>query len=100
MVTREGIVAVYITASQKNGTLYTGVTSDLARRAYEHRTGAITGFSSKYRAKRLVWYRVHESIVEAIADEKRIKKYRWNWKVNLIEAANPEWYDLYLGLNR
>ena len=100
MVTREGTIAVYITASQKNGTLYTGVTSDLARRAYEHRTGATRGFSSKYNAKRLVWYRVHDSIVEAIAEEKRIKKYPRQWKINLIEEMNPEWYDLYPTLNR
>ena len=100
MVTPEGHIAVYITASQKNGTLYTGVTSDLARRAFEHRTGAIKGFTSKYGAKRLVWYRVHDSMIEAIADEKRLKKYRRAWKINLIEAMNPEWFDLYLTLNR
>jgi putative endonuclease len=100
MVTREGIIAVYITASQKNGTLYTGVTADLARRAFEHRTGAIKGFSSRYGAKRLVWYRVHGRIIDAIADEKRLKKYRRAWKINLIEAMNPEWFDLYLTLNR
>jgi putative endonuclease len=100
MVAPEGILAVYMTASQKNGTLYTGVTSDLARRANEHRTGAIVGFSSKYGVKRLVWYRPHESIVEAIADEKRIKKYPRQWKINLIEAENPEWYDPYLRFNR
>jgi len=100
MVTREGTIAVYITASQKNGTIYTGVTSDLARRAYEHRTGLVKGFTSRTGAKRLVWYRVHDSIVEAIADEKRLKKYRRSWKINLIQAMNPEWYDLYLTLNR
>ena len=100
MVTREGVIAVYIMASQKNGTLYTGVTSDLAHRAFEHRTGATKGFTSKYNVKRLVWHRVHDSIVEAIAEEKRIKKYPRQWKINLIEAMNPEWYDLYLTLNR
>ena len=100
MVTREGMIAVYMTASQKNGTIYTGVTGDLARRAYEHRTGAVKGFTSKYSVKRLVWYRVHGSIVEAIADEKRLKKYRRAWKVNLINEMNPEWYDLEKTLNR
>ena len=87
-------------ASQKNGTLYIGVTSDLARRAYEHRTDAFKGFTSKYRVKRLVWYRVHDSIVEAIAEEKRLKKYHRQWKINLIEEMNPHWFDLYLTLNR
>jgi putative endonuclease len=100
MITREGIIAVYIMASQKNGTLYIGVTSDLGRRAFEHRTGAVKGFSSAYGVKRLVWYRAHDSIIEAIADEKRLKKYRGAWKINLIEAMNPEWFDLYLTLNR
>ncbi|HEX4180749.1 MAG TPA: GIY-YIG nuclease family protein [Caulobacteraceae bacterium] len=89
MVIREGIIAVYITASQKNGTVYTGVTADLARRAYEHRIGAVKGFSSDTGAKRLVWYRVNDSIVEAIADEKRLKKYRRSWKINLINEMNP-----------
>jgi putative endonuclease len=100
MVSREGVIAVYIMASQKNGTLYTGVTANLAERVHQHRTGDSKGFTSRYGVKRLVWYRVHESIVEAIADEKRLKKYRREWKINLIEAMNPEWYDLYLSLNR
>jgi putative endonuclease len=100
MITRDGTIAVYMMASQKNGTLYIGVTSDLARRGFEHRTGAIKGFTSIYGVKRLVWYRVHESIIEAIAEEKRLKKYHRAWKINLIEAMNPEWFDLYLTLNR
>ena len=97
MVTREGVIAVYMTASQKNGTPYTGVTSDLARRAFEHRTAAVRGFTSKYGVKRLVWYRVHESIIEAIAEEKRLKKYKRSWKIN---EMNAEWYDLEKTLNR
>ncbi len=87
-------------ASQKNGTLYVGVTSDLARRVYEHRTNAFKGFTSKYGVKRLVWYRVHDSIIEAITDEKRLKKYHRQWKINLTEEMNPDWFDLYLALNR
>jgi putative endonuclease len=100
MVTRDGWIAVYMTASQKQGKLYIGVTSDLARRAFEHRTGAIKGFTEKYGVKRLVWYRLHDSMIEAIADEKRLKKYPRAWKINLIEAMNPEWFDLYPTLNR
>lgn len=78
----------------------TGVTSDLARRAFEHKASVTPGFTSRYDVKRLVWYRVHDSIAEAIADEKRLKKYRRQWKINLIEAVNPDWLDLYLALNR
>lgn len=100
MVTREGSIAVYIMASKKYGTLYVGVTNDLSRRIYEHRTGATPGFTSRYGVKRLVWYREHQLMIEAIAEEKRIKKYPRQWKFNLIEAINPEWYDLYLALKR
>jgi putative endonuclease len=81
MVTREGVMAVYMMASQKDGTLYTGVTSNLAHRAHQHRTGEVKGFTSRCGVRRLVWYRVHDSMVEAIADEKRIKKYPRQWKI-------------------
>jgi len=100
MVSREGIITVYILTSQKNGTLYIGVTANLAERVHQHRTGEAKGFTSRYAVKRLVWYRVHDSVIEAIADEKRLKKYHRQWKINLIEAMNPEWYDLYLSFNR
>ncbi len=100
MVTREGLIAVYMTASRKNGTLYVGVTGDLANRIYQHKTGEVKGFTAKYGVSRLVWYRVHDSMVEAFAEEKRLKKYPRQWKINLIEAMNPEWDDLYLTLNR
>ena len=91
---------VYIVASQRNGTLYVGVTNDLARRAYEHRTRAVRGFTATHGVKMLVWYEPHDSIVEAIAREKRLKRWRREWKLDLIETANPQWLDLYESLNR
>ena len=95
----DNIIAVYIMANRRNGTLYTGVTSDLARRAYEHREGLLPGFSQKYGCKKLVWYESFELITNAIAREKRIKKYPRAWKRNLIEDKNPYWLDLYNILN-
>jgi putative endonuclease len=86
---------VYIMASQRHGTLYTGVTSDLPRRAFEHREGVMKGFSEKYGCKILVWYEVHESMIEAITREKQIKAGSRAKKLALIEALNPEWKDLY-----
>jgi putative endonuclease len=86
---------VYIVASKRNGTIYTGVTSDLQVRAYQHRTGEIKGFTTRYECKILVWYERHDNIVEAIAREKELKKYRRAWKLGLIEGFNPEWLDLY-----
>ena len=89
---------VYIVASQKRGTLYTGVTSDMAVRAWEHRTGARPGFSARYRCRRLVWFETFNDIAEAIAKEKRIKRWRRVWKFRLIEEGNPDWRDLYFDL--
>ena len=86
---------VYIMASRKGGTLYTGVTADLARRVWEHRNKVRPGFTSKYNVTRLVWFREYDDITEAIAEEKRIKRWRWQWKIELIEGSNPEWKDLY-----
>ena len=86
---------VYIMASSRNGTIYTGVTSDLQGRAYDHKTGATPGFTSKYGCRTLVWYERHDNIVEAIAREKELKKFRRKWKLDLIEAYNPDWLDLY-----
>ncbi len=86
---------VYILASQRNGTLYTGVTSDLAKRIWEHKNKVVEGFSSKYQIHLLVWYEVHESMSSAITREKAIKKWNRTWKVELIEKTNPEWDDLY-----
>jgi len=90
--------AVYIKANERNGTLYTGVTSDLARRVHEHRNGAVTGFSSRYGCRTLVWYEVHEEMTAAIAREKRIKGGSRARKLALIEATNPTWADLFEGL--
>ena len=90
---------VYILASRRNGTLYTGVTSDLARRVFEHREGLIPGFTLTHGVKLLVWYEAHGDIEGAIAREKRIKEWRRAWKLGLIEAVNPDWRDLYLELN-
>lgn len=86
---------VYIMASQRNGTLYTGVTTNLTRRAYEHREGLIPGFTTEYRVKRLVWYERHTDVVAAIRREKAIKRWRRAWKLALIEQLNPNWLDLY-----
>ncbi len=85
----------YILASRRNGTLYVGVTSDLARRVWEHREGLIAGFTRRYGVKLLVWYEGFPAIEEAIGCEKRIKAWRRYWKIKLIEERNPEWRDLY-----
>jgi putative endonuclease len=89
---------VYIMANTRHGTLYTGVTSNLAKRAFEHREGLATGFSKKYGCKILVWYEVHESMIGAITREKQIKAGSRAKKLALIETLNPEWSDLYESL--
>jgi putative endonuclease len=81
-------------ASKRNGTLYTGVTSDLAARIHQHRMGQVAGFTRKYGVKRLVWFEQHATMEFAIQREKRIKKWNRAWKLELIEAANPDWRDL------
>ena len=86
---------VYIMASGRNGTLYTGVTTHLTRRAYQHREGLVPGFTARYDVKRLVWYERHTDVVEAIRREKAIKRWRRAWKLALIEELNPNWLDLY-----
>ena len=96
----ERLFYVYILASRRNGTLYVGVTNDLARRVFEHRTSAPGGFTAKYGVTMLVWYEVHPSNVEAIAREKRIKRWLRRWKLALIEEMNPDWLDLYETLNQ
>lgn len=90
---------VYILASRRNGTVYTGVTSDLARRVYEHREGRTPGFTRTYGVKRLVWYGTFSSIHDAIHAEKQIKRWRRSSKLELIEKMNPQWVDLYETLN-
>jgi putative endonuclease len=89
---------VYILASQRNGTLYVGATSDLARRVYEHKEGAIEGFTKDYGVHTLVFYEFHETMNDALTREKRIKKWRRQWKLDLIEQNNPQWRDLYQDL--
>jgi predicted GIY-YIG superfamily endonuclease len=87
--------AVYIMTNQRNGTLYTGVTSDLPRRVYQHREGLVPGFTAGYSCKRLVWYEPHDSMAGAISREKQIKAGSRKKKLALIEAMNPQWRDLY-----
>ena len=89
---------VYIMASRRNDTLYTGVTSGLARRVYEHREGLLPGFTRQYGCKLLVWYEAYNLMTEAIDREKRIKAGSRKQKLALIEAMNPDWIDLYPGL--
>jgi putative endonuclease len=91
---------VYLLASGKHGTLYIGVTSDLVRRVYEHKTKAAPGFSSQYGVDRLVWFETYDDPVNAIEREKKIKKWRRDWKIRLIEESNPGWDDLYDGICR
>ncbi|MFL9879191.1 GIY-YIG nuclease family protein [Herbaspirillum rhizosphaerae] len=86
---------VYILASQRNGTLYIGVTGDVVRRVHEHKYGLIPGFTQKYGVKDLVYVEVLDDIVSAIAREKQLKAWRRAWKIELIEKTNPYWNDLY-----
>jgi putative endonuclease len=86
---------VYIMASQRNRTLYIGVTTNLPQRIHQHRTDAFGGFTSKYQVKTLVYYEAHDSIEGAIWREKTLKKWRRRWKLQLIEDHNPMWRDLY-----
>ncbi len=85
---------VYILASKKHGTLYTGVTSDLERRIYEHKHHLLKGFTSKYDVTRLVWYEHGNDIAAAISLEKKIKNRNRQWKIDLIEKNNPDWADI------
>ena len=85
---------VYLLASRKYGTLYLGVTKDLVRRVYEHKSKAVGGFTSRYGVAKLVWYEVHNDPTNAISREKELKKWRRDWKVRLIEEDNPNWDDL------
>jgi len=86
---------VYMLASERNGTLYLGVTRDLVRRVYEHKTKAKPGFTKRYGVQRLVWFEVYDDPTNAITREKDIKKWQRAWKLRLIEEANPQWRDLY-----
>jgi len=86
---------VYILASQRNGTLYIGVTSDLIKRVWEHKQNFVEGFTRQYSVHDLVWYEQHEDMLTAIAREKMLKEWKRAWKLELIEKMNPEWKDLY-----
>jgi putative endonuclease len=94
-MTREHNYYVYMLASRIGGTLYVGVTSDIAYRVSQHREGVGSTFTARYGVKRLVWYEHHSDVTSAIAREKRIKKWPRRWKVQLIEAGNPNWADLF-----
>ncbi|WLI90620.1 GIY-YIG nuclease family protein [Massilia sp. R2A-15] len=86
---------VYILASSRYGTLYTGVTSNLAGRMWQHRNHLVEGFTSTYEVSKLVWYEVHEEIYQAITREKQIKAWKRTWKINMVHAFNPQWRDLF-----
>jgi putative endonuclease len=86
---------VYILASKRNGTLYTGMTDDLIKRVWQHRNAVIEGFAKDHKVKTLVWYEVHETRASAITRERQIKKWNRIWKLELIEKGNPAWRDLW-----
>ena len=87
--------AVYIMTNKRNGTLYIGVTSDLIKRVWEHKNSMVQGFTKRYGIHLLVWYELHESMGSAILREKRLKNWKRDWKLKLIEDTNPDWRDLY-----
>ena len=86
---------VYIMANKRNGTLYTGVTTNLIKRAWEHRNAAVEGFTKRYDCKLLVWFETHPNLDSARLKEHRLKRWRRPWKLELIEKMNPNWEDLY-----
>jgi putative endonuclease len=91
---------VYLLASKPYGTLYVGVTSDLARRVWEHKIKAVPKFTERYDVDRLVWFETHDSPETAAQREKQIKEWKRDWKINLIERDNPHWIDRYSSLSR
>lgn len=97
-MTREREPCVYILASGRNGTLYTGVTSDLVARIYQHRNGITGGFTAEHKVYRLVYFEMHAEMEPAIRREKSIKRWKREYKLNLIERDNPHWHDLAVGL--
>ena len=92
--------AVYIVASQRNGTLYIGVTSNLIKRIWEHRSGVVPGFTHRYELHMLVYYEQHATMESAIVREKQLKKWNRAWKLRLIEESNPKWRDLWTEICR
>lgn len=91
---RFDLIATYIMANGKNGTLYTGSTSDLVARVEQHKSGKGSGFTAKYGCDQLVWFEVHADMTAAAQRERRIKEWQRQWKINLIEADNRDWQDL------
>ena len=91
---------VYLLASQRNGTLYLGVTRDLVRRVYQHKTKTTPGFTSQYNVAKLVWFEIYDDPTTAITREKELKKWHRAWKLRPIEEANPQWRDLYDDITR
>ena len=98
MVGREPFIACYMMSNRRHGTLYIGVTGNLIQRAVQHREDEFPGFTRRYGLHRLVWYETHDIMVDAIRREKSLKRYPRDWKLNLIEAMNPQWEDLLPGL--
>ena len=90
-----GLYYVYILASKRNGTLYVGITNDLSQRIWEHREGLVDGFTKKYGVKRLVYFETFDNIKDAIHREDRLKKWKRQWKIDLIQKGNLYWDDLY-----
>ena len=86
---------VYLLANRRNGTIYTGVTSNLTKRVWEHKNDLVEGFTRKYAVHTLVWYELHDTMENAIQREKAIKNWKRAWKIELIEQENPDWLDLY-----
>ena len=86
---------VYFLASDRNGTLYLGVTNDIVRRVYQHKSKTVAGFTKRYAVDKLVWFEIYDDPTTAIAREKELKKWRRAWKIRLIEELNPHWTDLY-----
>ena len=89
---------VYLLANRKHGTLYLGVTNDIVRRVYEHRSKATGGFTARYDVNKLVRFEIYDDVLTAIARERELKKWRRDWKIRLIEEQNPDWTDLYPGI--
>ena len=94
-----GTFFVYMMANKPRGTIYVGVTSNLMGRSWQHRSGVVDGFTARYGLHRLVWFEAHTSIEAAIRREKRLKRYERRWKIELIEAENPDWIDLFPSLS-
>lgn len=93
-MSRRPFIAVYILTNQPRGTLYIGMSSNLPLRYAQHLAGVFEGFTKRYGLKRLVWFEQHGTVIAAIAQERRLKKYKRDWKINLIERENPLWVDL------